>query len=236
MPRYYGVFVDVQDRRCLVFGGDAHEGERKVRYFMECGGSVTLFSPEEETSDGLKQLAAAGEIEWVKRKYEPGDLEGAWMVVVADTSSDEINRAVSQEAKERNVLLNVMDVTPLCTFIAPALIQRNDVTVATSTAGTSPALARRLREEMTSDNCRCLKWADAGPLLAEVRQDVRSRGLVMCPEKWQGIMTEEWLDEARNGDVEKARQELTKGLESVACKSCQPYGHCMRLETPAPSH
>jgi len=236
LPRYYGIFVDVQGRRCLVFGGDAHEGQRKVRYFLDCGATVILFSPEESTSDGLKELAAAEKIEWVRRKYQPGDLEGAWMAVVADTSDDEINKAVSAEAKERNVLLNVMDVTPLCTFIAPALIQRNDVTVATTTAGTSPALARRLREEMTSERCNCLKWADAGPVLADVRREVRSRSLVMCPEKWQDFMTEAWLDEVRNGDAEKARKLLVEGLESVVCKSCQPYGHCVRLETPAPSH
>jgi siroheme synthase-like protein len=236
LPRYYGIFVDVQDRRCLVFGGDAHEAERKVRYFLECGGSVTLFSPEEDTSTGLKELAAAGEIDWVQRTYQPGDLEGAWMVVVADTSNSEINQAISEEAKERNVLLNVMDVTPLCTFIAPALVHRNDVTVAATTAGTSPALARRLRVEMTSERCSCLRWADAGPMLGDVRREIRSRGLVICPEKWQNFMTESWLDEVRSGDADQARRQLVEGLESVACKSCQPYGHCMRLETPAPSH
>jgi len=234
VPRYYGIFLDVQDRLGLVFGGDAHEGQRKVEYLRECGSNVKLFSLEDETSDKLKQMASAGEIEWVKRKYEPGDLEGAWIVIVADTSSEEINNAISVEAKERNVLLNVMDVTPLCTFIAPALIHRNDVTVAVSTAGTSPALARRLREEMTSDSCQCLRWANVGPVLTEARKDIRGRGLVMCPEKWQDFMTPSWLDEAENGDSRKAQDDLIKGLESVSCESCRPYGHCERLETPAP--
>jgi siroheme synthase-like protein len=234
VPRYYGIFLDVQDRLGMVFGGDAHEGQRKVEYLRECGASVKLFSPEEDTSGKLKQMAAAGEIEWVKRKYQPGDLAGAWIAIVADTSSSEINHAVSKEAKERNVLLNVMDVTPLCTFIAPALIQRNDVTVAVSTAGSSPALARRLREEMTADTCQCLRWANVGPVLRDARKDIRSRGLVMCPEKWQTFMTPKWLDEAEHGDAAKAQEYLVKGLESVACESCKPYGHCVRLETPAP--
>ena len=130
MPRYYGVFVDVKDRHCLVFGGDPHEGERKVRYLVDCGANVTLFSPEDETSDDLATMAASGQIDWVRRKYEPGDLAGAWVVIVADTSDAATNEAISQEASERNILLNVMDVTPLCTFIAPALVQRQDVTVA----------------------------------------------------------------------------------------------------------
>ena len=89
-------------------------------------------------------MARSGEIEWVKRRYQPGDLAGAWIVIVADTSDPAINDAISVEAAERNVLLNVMDVTHLCTFIAPALIQREDVTVAVSTAGTSPALGAAL--------------------------------------------------------------------------------------------
>lgn len=234
MPRYYGIFLDVQDRLGLVFGGDHHEGQRKVEYLLECGSRVRLFSPEDDTSPRLKELASAGKIEWTKRRYEVGDLEGAWLVIVADTSSKEINEAISAEATQRNVLLNVMDVTPLCTFIAPALIQRNKVTVAVSTAGSSPALARRLREEMTADTCNCLRWANVGPILADTRKDIRGRGLVMCPEKWQTFMTPAWLDEAESGDSRKAQDDLVAGLESVACKSCAPYGSCQRIETPAP--
>ncbi|MEX0763403.1 MAG: bifunctional precorrin-2 dehydrogenase/sirohydrochlorin ferrochelatase [Dehalococcoidia bacterium] len=228
MPRYYPIYLDVQDRLGLVFGGN-HEGERKVKYLLDCGSKVTLFSPEEDTTDELKSMAANGDFTWVRRRYEPGDLEDAWLAIVADTSSEEINQAVYNEAKERNIVLNVMDVTPLCTFIAPAIIHRNDVTVAVSTAGTSPALARRLREEMTADTCQCLRWANVGPMLADVRREVRSRGLVMCPEKWQTFMTPKWLDEAENGNAASARKELVAGLESVACEACAPYGTCQRL-------
>jgi precorrin-2 dehydrogenase/sirohydrochlorin ferrochelatase len=234
LARYYGIFLDVNDRQGLVFGGDAHEGQRKVEYLRECGAKVRLFSPEDATSPKLKKLAANGEIEWVKRRYQPGDIKGAWIAIVADTSDSVIYEAISAEAKELNVLLNVMDVTPLCTFIAPALIHRNDVTVAVSTAGSSPALARRLREEMTADTCNCLRWANVGPILSDVRKDVRGRGLVMCPEKWQTFMTSTWLDEADHGDPAKAQSKLTVGLESVACKSCAPYGSCQRIETAAP--
>lgn len=234
MPRYYGIFLDVKDRQGLVFGGDAHEGQRKVEYLRECGAIVRLFSPEELTSPRLKDLAASGEIEWVKRRYQPGDVKGAWIAIVADTSDSAINEAISAEAKEHNVLLNVMDVTPLCTFIAPALIHRNEVTVAVSTSGSSPALARRLREEMTADTCSCLRWANVGPILADARKNIRGRGLVMCPEKWQTFMTPSWLDEAEHGDPARAQDELIAGLESVACKSCAPYGSCQRIETPAP--
>ncbi|MDA1256459.1 MAG: bifunctional precorrin-2 dehydrogenase/sirohydrochlorin ferrochelatase [Chloroflexi bacterium] len=218
MPAYYPAFINIRGRRCLVFGGD-HEGERKVRYLLECGGVVTLFSPEDDTLPGLFELASDERITWERRKYEPGDIAGAWVVIVADTSSDETNRAIQAESEERNVLCNVMDVTPLCNFIAPAIIQRQDVTVAVSTAGTSPALARRLRERMTDQEyCQCLRWADMGPMLADVRVEVRSRSLPVTPDDWAESITDQMLEQFEAGDRDGARAMLVSALEERASK------------------
>ncbi|MFW6174713.1 MAG: precorrin-2 dehydrogenase/sirohydrochlorin ferrochelatase family protein [Chloroflexota bacterium] len=216
MPAYYPIFLDIRGRRCLVFGGD-HEGERKVRYLLDCGGEVTLFSPEEDTLPGLVELAGSGKITWQKRKYRQGDLEGAWLAIVADTSDPQINQTVYDEAQQRNVVLNVMDVTHLCTFIAPAIIHREDVTVAVSTAGTSPALARRLRERMNDpDYCQCLRWADMGPLLADVRKETRSRELPVSPDDWAESITDEILETFEAGDRDTARRMLVSALENKA--------------------
>ncbi len=217
MPAYYPVYLDIRGRNCQVYGGDAHEANRKVRYFLECGGSVTFFAPEDATCDSLRQLAEAGGVSWVKRGYQPGDLEGAWCVVVADTSNEGINEAVAEEARERNVLLNVMDVTPLCTFIAPSIVEREDVTVAISTAGTSPALARRLRERVSNhESCQCMRWADLGPTLADARTDIRARSLPVTPNEWQDVMTDELLEVFESGDRERAKRMLMEGLEAKA--------------------
>lgn len=213
MPRYYPIFLDVQDRKAVVFGGD-HEAERKARYLVECGASVTLVSPESQLTTGLQSMTSGGSIDWEPRGYRPGDLEGAWLAIVADTSDDEVNRSIYEEARERNVVLNVMDVTHLCTFIAPAIVHRNDVTVAVSTAGTSPALARRLRERMSdAQRCKCLEWADMGPVLADVRTDVRSRQVPVTPGDWQDCMTDDLLEQFKSGDVAGAREELTRRLD-----------------------
>ncbi len=99
MPRYYGIYLDVKERLGVVFGGNQHEGERKVKYLLECGAIVKLFSPDNEISPTLRKMASTGEIEWINRKYEHGDLAGAWVVIVADTSSQETNNAISKEAK-----------------------------------------------------------------------------------------------------------------------------------------
>lgn len=214
MPRYYGIYLDVQERLGIVFGGDAHEGERKVKYLLECGAKVKLFSLGDEISPVLREKADANEIEWIDRKYQPGDLAGGWVVIVADTSSMEINEAISKEAAERNILLNVMDVTPLCTWIAPSLIQRNEVTVAVSTAGSSPALARRLRERMSAPECQCLRWASMGPLLADVRMEQRSRDLKVTPSQWAQSITDNMLDIFEDGEADKARAMLIEALEA----------------------
>lgn len=217
MPRYYGVFIDVRNRRCAVFGGDPHEADRKVRYLIECGAEVTVFSPEEDMSHNLRIMASERDIKWVKRKYRYGDLEGIGIAIVADTSDENINHAISEEAAQRNVLLNVMDVTHLCTFIAPALIHRADVTVAVSTAGTSPALARRLRERMTDEEyCKCLQWADLGPIMAEVRSNVRARNLPISPQDWADSITDDMLKAFQEGKPHLAKQMLIQALEEHA--------------------
>lgn len=215
MPRYYGIYLDVKERLGIVFGGNAHEGERKVKYLLECGANVKLYSPDDEISEALRELAGTGEIEWVDRKYQPGDLAGGWVVIVADTASQETNEAISKEAAERNILLNVMDVTPLCTWIAPSLIQRNDVTVAVSTGGSSPALARRLRERMSDhDYCQCLRWADMGPLLADARVEQRSRDLKVTPSQWAQSITDKMLEIFESGEADRVRTMLIDALET----------------------
>lgn len=213
MPAYYPIFLDVRGRRCLVFGGN-HEGERKVKYLLDCGADVTFISAD--ATSVLRAMASDGRIRWEQRGYRPGDLEGVWVAIVADTRDREANEAISAEARERNVLLNVADVTHLCTFIAPSVVQRNDVTVAVSTAGASPALARRLREEMAGEDCHCLRWAEFGPVLADVRKEVRSRKLQVTPDQWQECMTEDLIELHRAGRTAEARAKLVAALEAKA--------------------
>lgn len=219
MPRYYGVFLDVRGRACVVIGGDAHEALRKVRYLLECGAQVTVIAPTSETCSELAAMIEHGEVASIARRYRTGDLSGFWLAIVADTSDMAANEAIAAEAESTNVLLNVMDVTHLCNFIAPALVHREDVTVAVSTAGTSPALARRLRERMSDANyCQCLQWADLGPMLADIRREVRAEGLPLKPDDWAESITDEVLATFRGGDEACARRMLMDALQSRAAR------------------
>ena len=133
-----------------------------------------------------------GGLAWVRRGYEPGDLEGAFVAIVADTSDDDVNRAVSAEARERNVPLNVADVTDLCTWIAPSIVRRGDVVVASSTGGASPALARRFREQLNGTNrvetgYDLMALADLAPLLSSARQELVRQGVQTQPRPLAGL-------------------------------------------------
>lgn len=207
MPRYYPAFIDIRDRACVVVGGGAF-GEEKVVKLLECGASVIVIS--EDVAPSVADMAARGEIRWERRGYRDGDLAGAFIAIVADTSDDALNRRIADEARARNVPLNVVDVTHLCTFIAPSVARRGEVTVATSTGGASPALARTFREKIEAS--RILEYADLAPLLADVRAQIRREGIAVKPDDWQACISETLLDMVQSGDYAAARRALVDGL------------------------
>ena len=206
MPRYYPAFIDVRGRNCLVIGGGPL-GEEKVVKLLECNAKVIVIAPE--VTPAVEKLAAQGQVEWLMREYRTGDLAQAF-IAIASTDDDDTDRQISAEAEERNVLLNVVDVTHLCTFIAPSVARRGEVTVATSTGGASPALARTFREKLESS--RILEFADLAPILARGRAELRHRGLRVPPDHWQRCITEELLDIVQSGDEASAYQLLEEGL------------------------
>ena len=194
--------------------GGAGEAERKVQGLLEHGARVTLISPE--VTVVLQDLAGRGLVEWKSREYRQGDLEGAFLVVSENLNEDEYTR-VAQEAHGRGILLNVVDRPQLCSFIAPAVARRGqhgEVQCAISTAGLSPALARRLRERMSDpDLCLCLQWADMVGVLSDVRAEVRAKGLRPDPDRWQECMDDELLAMFQIGQAEQARERLLRMLE-----------------------
>ncbi|BAS29169.1 precorrin-2 dehydrogenase/sirohydrochlorin ferrochelatase family protein [Limnochorda pilosa] len=146
MP-YYPIFLNLEGRRCIVVGG-GEEAASKVRGLLESGARVVVTSGFLEP--GLAQLAQRNEVEWVPRAYEPGDLEGAALVIVA-CSEPEVKRRVAAEARALGVLVNAVDLPACCDFISPALVRRGGLVLAVSTGGRSPALARLLRERLEKE-------------------------------------------------------------------------------------
>jgi precorrin-2 dehydrogenase/sirohydrochlorin ferrochelatase len=140
----YPITLELEGRPCVVIGGGS-VAERKVTGLREAGARVAVIAPQ--VTAGIAALARAGEIEHRARPYRPGDL-GEAALVIAATDEGATQRAVATEAASERVPLNVADVPGLCTFTLPAVVRRGDVTIAISTGGSSPALARKLREEL----------------------------------------------------------------------------------------
>ena len=159
----------------------------------------------------MRALADAGAIALRERTYAQGDLEGAFIAIAA-TDDSEVNEAVSREARERNVPLNVVDVTHLCTFIAPSIVRRGPVTLAMSTGGLAPALARKLRESLEANDA--LAFADLAEMVGRVRADLRGRSITVDPEGWQASLNAEVLGLYQDGERVRAEGRLTELLES----------------------
>ena len=199
---YYPVFLDLRGRPCVVIGG-GEVAERKVTSLLEAGAQVTLISPG--ATQRLQAQAEGGMVRWERRPYQPGDLAGAFLVI-ASTDNPQVNKAIAQEAEAQGTLLNVVDVTRLCNFIAPSIIRRGPVTLAISTGGLSPALAKKLRIEL--EGSPTLRYADMAELVSSVRAELRRKGTTVPPESWQACLNEEVLELFEAGRTEGARERL----------------------------
>ena len=142
---FYIACLKLRGRSCLVVGaGDI--ALEKVEGLLACDADIVILAPEAQ--DDLTKLAAEGSIEWIQREYEPSDLEGRFMVIAA-TNNSEVNIGVYNDAEKRAMLANVVDVPPLCNFILPAIVRTGPLAIAISTAGASPALAKRTKREIS---------------------------------------------------------------------------------------
>jgi uroporphyrin-III C-methyltransferase/precorrin-2 dehydrogenase/sirohydrochlorin ferrochelatase len=141
---YFPVFFDLTGQRVLIVGG-GEVALRKISLLERTGALITVVAPE--IAPELMALAAAGKLKLAIREFEPADLDGARLVIVA-TSRRAVNRWIANLSESRNIPVNVVDDAQASRFIVPAIIDRDPVLVAISTGGTSPVLARRLRERL----------------------------------------------------------------------------------------
>ena len=143
---FYIACLRLTGRRCLVVGG-GEVGLEKIEGLLACDGEVVLVAPD--ACEAVRELAAEGSISWEKREFDRADLEGKFMAIAATNDTD-VNISVYDAAEERAMLVNVVDVPSLCNFILPAIVRTGPLAIAISTAGASPALAKRIKREISS--------------------------------------------------------------------------------------
>ncbi len=160
---FYIACLRLTGRRCVVVGG-GDVGLEKVEGLLACDGRVVLIAPE--AGPELERLATEGSIGWERREYRTGDLE-ATFIAIAATSDTDVNIRVYDDAEQRAMLVNVVDVPPLCNFILPAVVRTGPLAIAISTAGASPALAKRIKREIAET------YGPEHARLAELLNDVR---------------------------------------------------------------
>lgn len=170
---YYPVFLDVAGKRCVVVGG-GRVAERKCLSLIKAGAEVTVISPE--ITRRLEGYREKGLIRHIGRRYRKGDLRSAFCAIVA-TDVDETNRKAVADAGIHKVLLNVVDNPSLCAFIVPSVLRRGLLSIAVSTSGASPAMARAIRKELEG------RYRDDFSKYLRFLKGIRVRAMADIPDK-----------------------------------------------------
>jgi precorrin-2 dehydrogenase/sirohydrochlorin ferrochelatase len=195
---YYPAILDIAGRRALVVGGGS-VGEGKVAGLLNADADVKVVSLA--ATPQITRWADEGAIELELRPYEARDLDGRFLVIAA-TADNDTNVRVFDDAEERQMLCNVVDVTHLCNFILPSIVRRGDLAIAVSTGGASPALARRIR--ISLGQCYGDEYAVALELLGSLREELKARYPDPGERKviFERMVYSELMDLVRAGDAE----------------------------------
>jgi precorrin-2 dehydrogenase/sirohydrochlorin ferrochelatase len=205
--RYYPIQLDIRERNCLVVGGGG-VGTRKVTSLLSCSARVTVVSPE--ATEELRGLAARGALTLIQRAYEPADLRGMLLVIGA-TDDEELNRRISADAERLNLLCNIADRPEKCNFILPAIVQRGDLVITVSTSGQSPALSKKLRQDLQA------QFGNEYALLLDLLGAIRKRLLAEAhaPEEHKPIFERlvhsdllTWIRESRRHEIDRLLAEV----------------------------
>jgi siroheme synthase-like protein len=214
---YYPVFLNLAGKRCLVIGGGT-TAESKALALRDAGAVVSLIA--RELTPHLRYLTSRGELGWIARDYQPSDLEGIFLVIVA-TEDRAVNAAIWEEAERRGILINAVDDPIHCNFILPANYRQGDLVISVSSSGKSPALASAVRDRIA---------ATIGPeygqlleILGRLRPDVRSQipNVAARTEVWRRIVASDVLDRLAQGDEEGAWRAIEALLNEAGRQEVQ---------------
>lgn len=211
--RYYPVFLDLQGKPVVVVGG-GKVAERKALTLLICGARITVVSPA--LTKKLFHLVQAGAIRHRNRRWRPSDLQEAFLVIAA-TNDRKNNAKIAGRVDTRFRLINTVDDPARCNVIAPSVIARGDLIIAVSTSGRSPALARRIRQELERSFGN--EYAGFLKILREVREQVQSRvpSIVRRRRILQGLAASDLLTLLRQGKTDRAKRRIQEivGLKGL---------------------
>jgi precorrin-2 dehydrogenase/sirohydrochlorin ferrochelatase len=207
---YYPIFLNIRGKKCLVVGG-GKVALRKVQTLIEHGADVEVVSPT--SCPELNRLAKDGAIRIQQRAYTAKDLHDA-LIAVAATDNAKINESVAAEARQREILVNVVDDPQRSDFIVPSYFRRGDIIVAVSTSGRSPALARKIRSELEKDFKA--EYAQLALIADEVRAELKQHGVTVDSNVWQEVLSLTSLTGLlRQGKSQEAKEIILAKLRAM---------------------
>ena len=207
---YYPIYLDIENRNVLIIGG-GNVCARKAETMLKYGARVTIVSPE--FTDEIEEWARAGSVAIRRKSYEESDLDGA-SIVIASTDDPCINGRIARDSRRRRIPVNVVDVTHLCEFIVPAIIEKGSIQIAISTGGKSPALGRTLKEDLQ----RTIgpEYAEVNDMLGTLRKSAKSVLPTDLDRKrfFDGIIAAGVLDMLRGGRRREAFDAVARACEA----------------------
>lgn len=165
----FPAFLKLDNKKCVVVGG-GKVAERKLEYLSRIGANIVLISPI--ISERVQSMVDSGALTWINRNYHEGDIKGASLVFVT-TDDSKTNRLISNEASNSGILVNVADKPDECDFIYPSIVKRGDLTIAISTGGKSPAMSKKVREQIEA--CVGPEYEEYLELAGDLRKKIQTK-------------------------------------------------------------
>lgn len=208
--RYYPIFVNLEDRHCLVVGAGG-VGRRKIQSLIDAGAGRVSVIDTYPADSKLEPLIQQGRIEFQCREFESSDLEGVFLVI-ACTSNETVNERISHLCREHNILCNIADQPDKGSFIVPAMVRRGDLALAISTSGQSPAMAKRIRRELQEHFG--MEYAHVLTFMGRIRPLMLNLGLETEENTvvFRELVNSDLLTAMKNGDLDSAMEILKESL------------------------
>jgi precorrin-2 dehydrogenase / sirohydrochlorin ferrochelatase len=191
---YYPMFLKLRGKICLVVGGGS-VGERKIRSLLQYGAIVRLVA--REVTPWLQRQSTNGTLTLIGEQYEAAQLENVDLVFAA-TDNPQLNRDIAEQADKERIWCNTATQPELGSFIVPAILQQGPLSIAVSTSGLSPALAKKIRDQLSQQFGT--EWISALELLGRIRTLIQSKGLSTSEnqrlfKQISRLPLQEWLKE-----------------------------------------
>ena len=197
--KYYPVFLDIKDKKCVIVGG-GEVAARKAGRLIDCGADVFVISPR--LSPELAEMEKKDLICHIATEYTGHFINDAALVIGA-TDDEKINTRISQDARSKGIPVNIVDDLKRCSFILPAMVKRGDLTIAIGTGGKSPALARHLRQEL--ENKYGKKYEILLNILGNLRGKMAKKAGV-GKDWFTSLMAEGILEYIKDKDIKKVKE------------------------------